>query len=292
MKMTDKLKLIFRLPITKCQQIFYKKLDVLSSYDTIKYILDNNCSVARFGDGELDLMCGIDIKFQKADKKLQQRLKEIAKSKQNNCFICVPNVFGNKKELYGNMVERDAKWWHKFLFLTRGIWYKSFKATKFGDTNISRFYMEVKDKSKIDEYLKILKKIWDGAKIVFVEGAKSRLGVGNDLFDNAKSIKRIICPSSNAFNQYNKIFEKVIEVTNEDDLIICALGPTATVLSYDLSMNNRRALDLGHIDVEYEWYRLGVMQKVSILGKDVSESKNDLRDVDVKVLDDVIETIM
>jgi len=41
---------------------------------------------------------------------------------------------------------------------------------------------------------KKLKKIWDGKDIIIIESEKSRLGVGNDLFDNTKSIKRILCP--------------------------------------------------------------------------------------------------
>ena len=42
---------------------------------------------------------------------------------------------------------------------------------------------------------------------VFVEGDKTRMGVGNDLFDNAKSIQRILCPSESAFDNYDAILE-------------------------------------------------------------------------------------
>ena len=37
-----------------------------------------------------------------------------------------------------------------------------------------------------------MKGIWEGRDIIFIEGEKSRLGVGNDLFDNAQSIHRIL----------------------------------------------------------------------------------------------------
>lgn len=46
---------------------------------------------------------------------------------------------------------------------------------------------------------------------------------------------------------------------------------TATVLAYDLSKKHMRALDLGHIDVEYEWFRMGATHKVPIKGKQMSE---------------------
>lgn len=291
MNFKDKFKLVLRLPITTFQSVFYKKPCVLSDIETIKYILENKCSISRFGDGELDLMCGIGIKFQNADKNLTKRLKQIAASNSNKCLVCIPDLFYSKHGLKNKLIDKDAIWWGKYLRLTRGIWYKSFQGKTFGDTNISRFYMETKDKNRTMEYVKTLKEIWDGANIVFIEGKRSRLGVGNDLFDNASSIRRILCPSENAFEKYDEIFAEAINKTSKDDLIICALGPTATVLCYDLSQNCRRALDLGHIDVEYEWFRMGVTEKVSISGKDVSESTNELRDADDEFPSNVLAVI-
>lgn len=38
----------------------------------------------------------------------------------------------------------------------------------------------------------------------------SRSGVGNDLFDDANSVERIICPSKNAYSKIDEI-ESLIE---------------------------------------------------------------------------------
>ena len=35
---------------------------------------------------------------------------------------------------------------------------------------------------------------------------------------------------------------------------MAALGPTATVLAYDLCSARYQALDIGHLDVEYDWF--------------------------------------
>ena len=48
---------------------------------------------------------------------------------------------------------------------------------------------------------------------------------------------------------------------------------TATVLAYDLARLGYWAVDLGHLDIEYEWLKLGVNEKVSIKGKYTNESK-------------------
>lgn len=105
---------------------------------------------------------------------------------------------------------------------------------------------------------------------MFVEGYQTRLGVGNDLFDNAKSIKRILCPAENAFDAYEKIMES-IDALWRGELVILALGPTATVLASDLSQKGIQALDLGHIDIQYEWYLAGTSY-VPVKGKYTNET--------------------
>ena len=96
--------------------------------------------------------------------------------------------------------------------------------------------------------------MFEGEELLIVEGATSHSGVGNDLFDGAKSIKRIICPSHNAFDKIQEIKEEILE-HSEGRLILLMLGPTAKVLAYQLSQLGYRALDLGHIDSEYEWMK-------------------------------------
>ena len=78
------------------------------------------------------------------------------------------------------------------------------------------------------------------------------LGVGNDLFGNAGSIQRILAPAENAFSKYPQILDACMEQP-EDSLFLLALGPTATVLASDLCKAGRQAVDIGHVDLEYEW---------------------------------------
>ena len=75
------------------------------------------------------------------------------------------------------------------------------------------------------------------------------------VFNNAKSIKRIICPPKNAFLVYDKIINEVIKFKiYKNILILISLGPTAVVLSYDLCKLGFQVIDIGHADIEYELY--------------------------------------
>lgn len=94
----------------------------------------------------------------------------------------------------------------------------------------------------------MLKKIKDDRDIVFIEGEFSRLGVGNDLFDNAKSIKRILAPVTNAYVCYDKIIQQA-KLLDKNVLILLALGATATCLAYDLCREGYQSIDIEHVDI-------------------------------------------
>ena len=144
--------------------------------------------------------------------------------------------------------------------------------------HVSRPYMDFKNKNnrQITMHFNYIKEIIKNRNIIIVEGEKSRLGVGNDLFEGASSIRRILCPAINAFDKYYEILEETIRFASKDNLILIALGPTATVLSYDLAALDYQAIDIGHIDIEYEWFFHIFKEKVIIKNKYVNESAEKL----------------
>lgn len=276
--------LIVNIPKNFLTKWFYKRPNIMSDEDTIKYILENKVSISRFGDGEIEIMAGLNLKFQKNDKQLADKLKNIKST--DKCLVCIPNIFNKKYFSKRNIKKDEYIFWVKNLIKHEYRYRKLFgKMGLLGDAFISRFYMRYNDKSKekSKKYIALLKQIWDKREIVFIEGENSRLGYGNNLFDNSTSIKRILCPSKDAFFVYDKIIDSVNKHCKKSDLIIIALGPTATALAYDLSEMGYQALDLGHIDIEYEWYLLDTKEKVPIAHKHVNEC-NSLGETDFNTL--------
>ena len=108
-----------------------------------------------------------------------------------------------------------------------------------------------------------------------IEGEYSRLGVNNDLFVHVRSLKRILCPARDAFEKYDDIMCAARKY-GSNKLILIALGQTATVLSYDLAKLGYWAIDIGHVDIEYEWFLRGAKDKLPIAGKYVNEAKCDV----------------
>ena len=58
---------------------------------------------------------------------------------------------------------------------------------------------------------------------------------------------------------------------NKKCLVLYALGPTATVLAYDLSHLGYQAIDFGHIDIQYELFLRNATDMIQIPHKFVNE---------------------
>ena len=178
--------------------------DIATPEETLDELINTNKSITRFGDGEFDMIYKIGMNYQKYNEKLAERLKEIVMSNDDGIMIGLPNVFNLEycDEYTGFATEFWPNWVNKFKFKLVSILNRN---KRYYSTQITRFYLDYKDKSTKADYVKKLKQVWDGKDVVIIEGEHSRLGVGNDLFDNMKSIERIICPSENAFEIYEKI---------------------------------------------------------------------------------------
>ncbi|CDA84753.1 glycosyltransferase [Bacteroides sp. CAG:754] len=243
---------------------------VMSYQDCVAYILSHRASITRFGDGELGVIYGHTLGFQERNEKLSTKLRQVLESDVENLLICLPDTFQNLERY--NQVEQD--FWNAHHYFNRRRWLKSLKSGKcYGNTFLSRFYSMEFDKALSAHRITLLKQLWNNRDIIFVEGRDTKMGVGNDLFDNVQSIRRVLCPSKDAFEKYDDIIAKVLEIPrNENNLFILALGPTATVMAADLHKAGLQVLDMGHMDIEYEWYRMGVTQKVPVTGKFSNEA--------------------
>ncbi|MDE6751033.1 MAG: GT-D fold domain-containing protein, partial [Lachnospiraceae bacterium] len=138
------------------------------------------------------------------------------------------------------------------------------------DAYLFKCYFQSKDRDDATRRYALVKRIWQDRDVLLIEGAETRTGQGNDLLDGARSIQRILCPTQNAYTRYQDILDKAEEVA-ENKLILCALGPAGKVLAYDLIQNGHQVVDIGQIDMEYEWYRAGVGIKVPNPTKYVSQ---------------------
>ena len=91
-----------RLKYAVLQQFHENQLCMLpkiKTYDeTLDLLINTNCSIARFGDGDFSQIMGLGESFQDPDPILTKRLKEILQSNSTNLYVGIPKVFFNFSE--------------------------------------------------------------------------------------------------------------------------------------------------------------------------------------------------
>lgn len=246
------------------------KYNILNSMDSIQYIINNHCSVSRYGDGEFSVMWGGGNGFQSPNEYLAKLLiKVIQADDAPNHMIGIPiyikdfSSLRNRYSYWPLIISRNYYRLKKLLSIKR----------TYLNASMTRFYYELQDRSHSAGQISLLRKIWENQDIVIVEGNQTRSGIGNDLYDNAKSIQRILGPATNAIDLYDEMLEAITNNVNKDKLILLSYGMAATVLAYDLAKLGYWAVDIGHIDIEYEWFRRKADDVIKVEGKYTNEAE-------------------
>lgn len=268
-----------------------KRPIVKSIEETLNKVISEKCSMSRLGDGEIFILLKVGgVGFQHYNEALSKRLKEVLKSNDPNLLICIHDSYG---EIKSDRTKEEKAYWkehiHKYALKLFGILDTS---RVYYNATCTRLYSVFRDKNKSKELFKLFKKIWENRDVVIVEGEKTRIGVGNDLLDGAKSVRRILIPAEEAFNKYDEIYHKATKLT-KDTLILVSAGPTATILTYDLNKLGYQAIDIGHIDIEYEWFKAKTNERIPIKGKYVNEAnyRNPEDIIDNKYKEQIIDRI-
>lgn len=243
----------------------YNYPNILDGSIAIDEIIKKHKSLARFGDGEFSIMVNKERqKFQHLDDKLAQRLYEVLHSKDPNLLVAIADNYGSL-ERYNNDGARGIRLYmtdevrqtHQMLLEPDRIYY---------DAYLSRPYVIYKDNDTDAPAKRFqhLQQIWQDRDVIFIEGSQTRLGVGNNLFDHANSIRRILAPATSSFDRYDDILSAALQHAEPNTLFLLALGPSAGVLAADLCSYGYQAVDVGHVDLEYEWFLQGTGKRCAV----------------------------
>lgn len=248
----------------------FRKYRVLSSRQTIEQICNKHVSVSRFGDGEFSVVNPDSHDYRSKDGNLVSKLRDVLASNDEQLLVCLPHFL----QSFQNSTESARNFWSSFL--VKNYFFLSHSlplVNMYGDSLFSRFYIDYVDKKHCKEHIDSIRRIWQGQKVLVVEGSLTRSGVGNDLYDGCELVKRLLCPPVDAYRQYDRILSFICDNITKDFLILLYLGVTATAMAYDLHRLGYWAIDIGHIDIEYEWYLNKATKKIPIDRKFVLEAE-------------------
>lgn len=214
---------------------------VLDEFETVSQILQGK-SIARYGDGELNLCLGIRAKAQVFSPKLSKRLQAILKS-DSDCLVGIPRIAD-----YSFMSEQKKQFWSKYTDPKFTALYEPHK--QYASAFITR--PDSVPAINNTSYFEALKSVWASRNVVLIGGDKpgQRFDEDSSILQGSESVKRWLAPNENAWDGYKSQLQKC-QTQSKDTLFILSIGPTATVLAYDLNNTGYQALDLGHLGMFY-----------------------------------------
>jgi hypothetical protein len=222
--------------------------EIASERQTLDLILSGR-SIARYGDGEFKMAaCGASIKSQQHDPGLSRRLAAILRE-PGDCLVGIPNIHEVRRHPLTS--EQKYAFWTKHLkfagLLTEERHYVS--------SLISR--PDSAPWINTDDYWQALESLWIGQDVTVVRGSGKSLAP-DDLI-GAGEITDVLCRKQHAYQDYDEILERI---GTPKRALIC-LGPTATVLAYDLCQRGVHAVDLGHVAIFLRKRRRGELLTVT-----------------------------
>ena len=216
-------------------------LSVVDERETLRTLCERRASLARYGDGELEIIIGRDIHFQEYDPRLARRLRQILRAASEKFLVGVPNFdalqiktasrkrnWDRYRMMFSHLIRRDAEYHSSF---------------------VSRPASVVGLESA--EYFQAFEPLWAGRDVVLVHNNAQT--VKHPLLSRARRLHHVPCPPRNAFAQYDALLvEASKHLLVPDVLFLIAAGPTAGVLAWDLAQRGVQALDIGHLTNAYD----------------------------------------
>ncbi len=207
---------------------------LVSEWTTLAAMLDGK-SMARYGDGEINLCRGGDAKLQKHHPALQARLCAILRD-SGECGVAIPNIRSETPK---------GPFWTKYLGAVALLEPERKYYSSFVTRPDSAPWIDT------SEYWAAMQDLWRGYDVTLVRGSQKSL-TADDLV-GALSVTEVVAPARQAWSEYPALLERI---GTPSRALLC-LGPTATVLAVDLCAKGVHAIDLGHVGMFLRKHRRG-----------------------------------
>lgn len=227
--------------LTNLFNLFYRKglrYKSLNSEESLRLLLETRKSYIRFGNGESEILVGLDMATQLYDRKLEKALKKIIEDYTPDCnyLLGLTNwcLTQSVKELKSTPKQTKYRIWR---FMRYVFW-------KLGMSGIDMPFLEA-DMFRVGPVglkREDIELLWrDMKKIIMVHNNEKYFQrFSEELGDKEKKTYFVRIPDKNFFSVLQETQEKIIDLIkensiNKNDLIILvSAGPGANVLCYNL----------------------------------------------------------
>lgn len=233
-----------------------KILDILDEEETIDLLLKCPKSYCRMGDGEINLMNGIDQPFQNYDSRLAQKLMTILQNEQKDMYIGIPRAYFHGMSGWSEENRR--------FYRLNGTSFRRFLLAHCNPNNIyidagyTVAYFRYDASYDYALHYKKMKQLFQDKQLVIVSGDGILDKLEYDVFEKAKSKKFIKAPSKHAFSRYEEIVNDIKKNVSKDELICMILGMAGKAMVRELTNEGYMVWDIGHMAKDYDAYMKGI----------------------------------
>lgn len=213
---------------------------VLTERETLDR-LAAGASIGRYGDGELKLCLGRSACAQEYNPQISARLRQVLVSNHERFIVGIPRIADRSM-----MDAQKQHFWSQYMAERYISLYDMHKT--YGSAFVTR-PDSIPDLNCL-EYFERVKRLWEAKDVILINGNGKRFDKDPSILENAKSVECWTYTAQNAWVFYPEILQKAAQ-QDKRTLFILALGPTATVLAFDLCGLGYQALDLGHLGMFY-----------------------------------------
>lgn len=187
-------------------------------------------SIARYGDGEFNLVRGGNCVSQRRVPGVQTELQNILKSSNESLLVAIPRL-DPRSPKNANWVKCSS---HYYSYLAEDKQYYSAFITR----------PDSAPWIATDDYYAEIEALWRDKDITMVYGSKRSLSLEFPAMKSAKSITVVETDYAHTYLKIGAIERQIRQAKNKTVLLMC--GPTATCLAARLA-GEFHAIDLGHI---------------------------------------------
>ena len=214
---------------------------MLGLEQTMRRIIDERLSFARFGDGEFRIMLRheFNLRFQKWSPGLAEDLRSV---------LTFDGFDRDRLLLSFPYPHRGLYWSSTWVDIWPDLKPLLDTSTPYGCTHVSRplFFQRLGDTG-----VALWREVWEGQEVCVITGEHSRFALVPQLFDNIKASRFVYSTPVNAYADLPRLMD-LLAAEDDQQLFLVALGPAGTLVTAWLSRMGRRAIDVGHISNSWE----------------------------------------
>jgi hypothetical protein len=240
----------FNRVVTNLFNFFYRKglkYHALNSEESLQLLLKSKKTYIRFGNGESEILVGLDMATQIYDKCLQGALVKITKDYGPNCNYLLGLTNWNLTQSV-----KDLKTLRKFK-IWRFMRYIFFKL-EINKIDMPFLETDMFRSEAIGLPIKKIELLWkDTSNIIMVHNTEKYFRCFSKEYKD-KHIYFVKIPDKNFFSVLSETQDKIIKIINDNNIykndliVMVSAGPGANVLCYNLCQKNENILcyDMGN----------------------------------------------